>query len=432
MMDIYTIGTSHRYAPVDFRERVAIGDAELDAALRSLARELAAECAIVSTCNRTEIYVVPRDATFQPDKLFAWLASWKGIEIDASHFFTLYGEPASKHLFEVASGVDSQVLGDVQILGQVKQAFQHAREAGTLGKVLSRLFSSALHTGKRVKTETDLFTGAASISFAAVELARKIFYPLANKRTLVVGAGDTGELTAVSLQGQKVRDITVANRSESRARELIARLGYGTYMPLELLGARLHEFDIVIVSTAAQDYLITYEMARASAALRGGGEMQLIVDIAMPRNVDPRIATIQGIFCKDLNDLNSVIESNVARRRGELPRADAIIVEELAAFTVWCNMLPVTPVVARLQQRAEAIVRAELDRNRHRFDDADFAKIEKLVASVVRKIIALPMGHLLDSEAAIEETIQKAELVSMLFNLHHDDATAVGGAPTDA
>jgi glutamyl-tRNA reductase len=424
MMEIYAIGTSHRRAPVDFRERVAISDAELEGALASLRGELAAEAAIVSTCNRTEIYVVPSSDSFHADELRAWLGRWKGLDLPSDYFFSLYACGASKHLMEVASGMDSQVLGDIQILGQVKQAFQIARQSGSLGKVLSRLFSSALHTGKRVKTETDLFSGAASISYAAVELSRKIFYPLTGKKALVVGAGDTGELTAVSLHGQGVRNITVANRTEERARELIGRIGFGTFMPLGDIGARLHEFDIVIVSTGAQDYLITYEMARAAASRRSSSEMQLIVDISVPRNVDPRVGTIGGIFCKDLNDLNGVIEANVARRREELPRAEAIIIEELTAFSVWCNLLPVTPVVARLQQRSEQILRAELERNRGRFSESDFRNVEKLVASVVKKIIGMPMAHLLNSEADIHETMQKAEYVSLLFNLHLDETAA--------
>jgi glutamyl-tRNA reductase len=420
-MEIYAIGTSYRHAPVDFRERVAISDDELGAALASLQSEIAAEAAIVSTCNRTEIYVVPHSETFHADELRAWLSRFKGIDLPAEYFFALYACGASKHLMEVASGMDSQVLGDIQILGQVKQAYQIAREAGSLGKVLSRLFSSALHTGKRVKSETDLFSGAASISYAAVELAKKIFYPLKGKNALVVGAGDTGELTAISLHGQGVRNITVANRTAERASELIGRLGFGTYMPLEHLGARLHEFDIVIVSTGAQEFIISHEMARSAASRRQSSEMQLIVDISMPRNVDPRVATVPGIFCKDLNDLNGVIEANVARRRAELPRAEAIIMEELTAFSVWCNLLPVTPVVARLQQRSEQIVRTELERHRGRFSENDFRNVERLVASVVKKIIGMPMAHLLNSEADIQETMQKAEYVSLLFNLNLDE-----------
>jgi glutamyl-tRNA reductase len=431
MMEIYAIGTSHRFAPVELREQVAIGDDELADALQDLTREIASEAAIVSTCNRTEIYVVPRLEDFHADILRQWLSHRKGVELPQRAFFPLYACGAAKHLFEVAAGLDSQVLGDIQIIGQVKQSYQAAREAGTVGKLLSRAFSAALHAGKRVKTETELFSGAASVSYAAVELARKIFHPLSSQKTLVVGAGDTGELTALSLHGQGVRDVTVTNRTEERARDLIGRLGFGTFMPLGDLAARLHEFDIVIVSTGAPDYLITHDMARAGHGRRSGS-MQLIVDISVPRNVDPKVAAVPGIFCKDINDLNGVIEANVARRRADLPRAEAILAEELASFSVWCNLLPVTPVVARLQQQSEQIVRNELDKYRHRFGQAEFRNIEKLVASVVRKIIGIPMSHLLNGEADMQETLLKAEYVSLLFNL---DALAEGSpvpiAPTD-
>lgn len=425
MIEIHVIGTSYRFAPVSVRERVAVGDSELAVTLQSLRRDLAEECVILSTCNRTEIYVVARRTDFHTDELFAWLAELKGISIESEHFFCLSGAAAAKHLMEVASGVDSQAIGDVQVLGQVKQAHQASRDAGTLGKVLSRLFTAALHTGKRVKSETGLFLGAASVSFAAVELARKVFHPIANRRALVIGAGSTGKLTAASLYGQGVRDITIVNRTDARALALVARLGHGTQMPFDDLNDRLHEFDIVIVSTGAQEYLITRDMVDSAMSKRSN--MQLIVDISVPRNVDPRVASVNGVFCKDLNDLNDVIETNVALRRAELPRADAIIGEELASFVAWCRTLPVIPVVARLRQCADDIVRSELERNRHRFDDDDYANIEKLVASVVRRIIAVPMGHLLDRKSAIEQTMRTAEIVSMLFNL---DVETTDSAPS--
>jgi glutamyl-tRNA reductase len=294
--------------------------------------------------------------------------------------------------------------------------------------VLDRLFNVALHTGKRVKSETDLFAGAVSISYVAVELAKKIFHPIAGKRTLVIGAGESGELAARNLHGQGARNITITNRTEARGHDLIARMGFGSWMQLEALPARLHEFDIIIVSTGAQNYLISYEHARAAAARRD--EPQLIVDISVPRNVDPRINTIPMIFCKDLNDLNSVVEQNVERRRAELPRAEIIIAEELAKFSAWCNLLPVTPVVAELKRWGEEIARAELEKNRGRFSEGDYENVERLVASVVKKIIGMPMAHLLDAQTDTERVLRKAEYVRLLFNLNgsvrEDDAGANG------
>jgi glutamyl-tRNA reductase len=416
-MNIYALGTSHKHSSLELRELIVFSDDELGRALRDLQSEMAREAAIVSTCNRTEIYVVPHDEFFHADRLREWLCRWKGIDIPNGQLFAHHAAGAAKHLFEVASGIDSQVIGDIQILGQVRSAYQAAREHASLGKLLDRLFSSALHTGKRVKSETELFSGAISISYVAVELAKKIFHPIAGKRTLVLGAGDAGELAARNLYDQGVRNITITNRTETRGHELIKRLGFGTWMPLEELPAKLHTFDIVIVSPGAPNSLITYAAARAAAHRRRDGEPQLIVDISLPRNVDPKINSLPNIFCKDLNDLTSVVESNVERRRAELPRAEIIIADELAKFSAWCSLLPVTPVIAELKRRGDEIARAELEKNRHRFDPHSYEHIEKLVGSVVKKILDMPMGHLLDAQSDAARVLLKAEYVKMLFNL---------------
>lgn len=416
MNEFFVIGTSHKYAPVDVRARVAFSDEELPEGLDELCRTLAAEAAILSTCNRTELYVVPKGEGVGADDVRRWLANFKDVRLDADHFFTLSAGPAAHHLMEVASGVDSQVIGDIQIIGQVKEAYRAAKERGTLGKTLTRLFETALRAGKRVKTETELFTGAVSISYVAVELARKIFYPLESQRTLVVGAGETGELTAGSLRGRGVREITVTNRTESRGRELIERLGFGEWLPMERMAAELHRFDIVIVATGARDYVLRHDDVRRAAEHRSGDTM-LIVDLSVPRNVDPRVSEIENVFCKDLNDLTSVIEANVERRREEIPKAEGIIAEELDEFLMWQRMLPVTPVIADLRRRAETIAHEMLEQNKGRFTDEDFRKVEKLVGSVVKRIIGLPMSHLLEAGRDPEGARRKAEYVKELFNL---------------
>ncbi|MBX7216556.1 MAG: glutamyl-tRNA reductase [Candidatus Kapabacteria bacterium] len=420
MLNIYAIGTSHKHSPVELRERLAFGEEELPEALRDLQQTIPGESAIISTCNRTELYVRPSAAEFSIEQLKDWLRKWKGAELPDSYFFQLRAANAARHLLEVASGVDSQVIGDIQIIGQVKQSYLIARQQKAVGKVLIRLFETALRTGKRVKAETDLFAGAVSISYVAVELARKIFYPLTNKRTLVIGAGETGELTARNLHAQGVRNVTISNRTESRGLEVIERLGFGQWMPLPALAQRLHEFDIVIVAAGAPTWLVGYEAARAASQQRGG-ETQLYVDISVPRNVDPKIGTIPNVFCKDLNDLNSVIETNVERRRAELPRADAIIAEELAEFNAWCNLLPVTPVIAQLQQQARTIMDAELAKQRGKFSETEFGQVERLVETVVKRIIGIPMSHLLDAEADQESMLETAAHLRKLFKLDHGE-----------
>lgn len=415
-MNIYAIGTSHRHAPLETRERLVFSDGELPRALEDLRSSLASEAVIISTCNRTEVYVVPNDDYFEHERLREWLCAWKKASLPSAQTFALRGSGAARHLFEVAAGIDSQVIGDIQIIGQVRNSYEAARAHGATGKLLSRLFTSAIHTGKRVKSETVLFSGAVSISYVAVELARKIFYPISEKRTLVIGAGSSGEMAARNLHDQGVRDITITNRTPERGIALIERLGFGAWIPLEEMTDSLGAFDIVIVSTGASEYLITYQDARAAISQRDG-ETMLIVDISVPRNVDPRINTIPAIFCKDINDLNSVVESNVERRRAEIPRADMIIADELAKFSAWCNLLPVTPVIAGLKKRAEEIARAEIERNRHRFDEETFGDVEKLVGSVVRRLISMPMAHLLEAQTDSDRAMLKAEYVRLLFNL---------------
>jgi len=417
MLNIHAIGTSHKHSPVEARERLAFGDEELPEALRDLQENIPGELAIISTCNRTEFYLRPLSNGFDIEQLKEWLRKRKGTDLPDSYFFQLHGSTAVRHLLEVASGVDSQVIGDIQIIGQVKQSYLVARQQEAVGKVLTRLFETALRTGKRVKTETDLFAGAVSISYVAVELARKIFYPITNKRTLVIGAGETGEMATRNLHAQGVRNVTISNRTEERGLDLIGRLGFGEWMPLPTLAERLHEFDIVIVAAGSPTWLVGYESARA-ASQRRGGQTQLYVDISVPRNVDPRVGTLPNVFCKDMNDLNSVIETNVERRRAELPRADAIIAEELAEFNAWCNRLPVTPVIAQLQQQAREIMKTELEKQRGKFSEAEFGHVERLVENVVKRIIGIPMSHLLDTEADHESVLQNAELLRKLFKLN--------------
>ena len=417
MNTLFLIGTSHKYAPVDVRSRLAFAEEEIPRALHDLCREFASEAVIVSTCNRTELYIVPKDDGVDQESLRRWLTNFRDVQVDPGHLFAMTGSAVAHHLMEVASGIDSQVIGDIQIIGQVKSAYLAAREHGTLGKILTRLFETALRAGKRVKTETELFSGAVSISYVAVELARKIFYPLDAQKTLVVGAGETGELTARSLRGRGVKSIAVANRTESRGQDLIERLGFGEWLPMEQMYRELHRFDIIIVATGAREYILDYEAVRKAAAQRSGNTM-LVVDLSVPRNVDPRVSEIDNVFCKDLNDLTNVIEVNVERRREEIPQAENIIAEELDELVAWGRMLSVTPVISGLQRQAEAIAREMLEQNKGRFNDDDFRNVEKLVGSVVKKIIGLPMSHLLEAGRDPEGAQRKAEYVRELFNLN--------------
>lgn len=414
MSRFFAIGTSHHHASVALREQVAFAEEEIPGLVEKLLAGPCKEAAILSTCNRTEVYFVPSDESFTPDAALDWLGEQRGIAIDREHFFALEGRMVGRHLMEVASSLDSQVVGDIQILGQVKRAYQTAKDARGLGPVLTRLFEIALRCGKRVKSETDLFSGAVSISYVAVELARKIFYPLDEQKVLVIGAGETGELTAVSLHGQGVRTLDITNRTAERGERLRKRLDYTNVIPWEERGERLADYDIVIVATGAREYVLDYDTISRAAEQT---TQMLLIDLAVPRNIDPRASEIDNIFCKDLNDLNAVIAANVEKRREEIPRAEAIVSEELEDFLAWHAMAPVRPVIAELRRRAESIAREMLDEHRTRFPEDSWADVEKLVSSVVRKIIAQPLAKLLEAPKGDEDVLDRVEKVREVFGM---------------
>ena len=414
MSRFFVIGTSHRQASVALREKVAFAEEEVVEVTGRLRAAGCREAAIISTCNRTEIYCVPSGDDFTPQTALDWLAAEREITVESDHFFTLHDRLAARHLFEVAASLDSQIVGDIQILGQVKRAYQHARDAKHLGPVLTRLFEVALRSGKRIKTETDLFLGAVSISYVAVELAKKIFYPLSDQKALVIGAGETGELTAISLHGQGAGQIDIANRTRERGERLLERLDFATMVPWDEMPDRLGDYDIVIVATGAREYVLDYETIAKAAE---GTSQMLLIDLAVPRNIDPRASEIPNVFCKDLNDLNAVIAANVEKRREEIPQAEAIISEELEEFVAWHAMAPVRPVIAELHRRAESIARDMLDEHRKRFPEESFADVEKLVNAVVRRIIAQPLARLLERPKEDEDVHERISKVRDVFGM---------------
>ncbi|MBL0331910.1 MAG: glutamyl-tRNA reductase [Chlorobiota bacterium] len=397
-MNIYLFGINHTSANLDIREKVALNSNAISSAYPDLLGTFASECVIVSTCNRTEIFIVPKEEPFNPKLIKDWLFSFKKTILPENYFFYKQGRDASQHLYEVTSGIASQIIGDIQIIGQVRDSLLTAQSLGSTGKILSRLFTEALKTGKRVRTETDIFTGAVSVSFVAVELAKKIFYPLSDKSALVVGAGDVGELSVENLFAQGVKNISITNRTIEKAEELSNRISGSKVIPFDHFKSILHEFDIIIVSTGADDFVITYNDVMISSDLRGNRE-QLIVDISVPRNVEPSVSDIPNVYCKDINDLSNVIEKNIEKRKAELPKAKAIITEELVKFIAWCKMLPIIPFVEKIKLTSRNIFDDEFNKNKNRFtNENDYQTARKLTESILKKIIGIPLGELLEEE----------------------------------
>ncbi len=331
-MHLVLVGLSHKTAPVAIREKLTFPAAVQEDALNRLARvDGIREAVIVSTCNRTEVYAVASSEDGGIESVIAFLADYHDLDRHelSRYLYVIAGDAVVRHLFRVVASLDSMVVGEAQILGQVKEAYEHGFNADATGRVFNKLFRLSFEVGKRVRTETAIGEAAVSISYAAVELAKKVFDTLDGRTILILGAGKMSELTAKHLVSNGVARVLVVNRTFERAQEMAARFS-GTAVPLRDLYEAVRESDIVISSTAATEYVVTKRDARAGVAQRT--RPLFLIDIAVPRDIEPAVNDLGGVFLYDIDDLNGVVASNLEERMSEAHRAEGIIDEEIAAF----------------------------------------------------------------------------------------------------
>ena len=413
------VGASHHTAPIDLRERLALPETGLPAALTMLLEE-AREALILSTCNRTELYLVGDDAA--TEALLERLRGLTNHELNGS-CYRLEEEAAVRHLLRVASGLDSMVLGETQILGQVKDAFEVALATGTVGRVLGRVLPLALEVGKRARSDTAISRRALSPSSVAVELARQALGDLRPLSALVLGAGEAGRATARCLKDAGVSRILVVNRTAGHGTDL-ARLVGGDPLPYEEFGRGLVEADIVIASTGASEHVITAAHV-AEAALRREGRPLFCIDIAMPRDIDPAVAKIPGVVLHNIDDLEAICEANLSGRADEIAGVETIVEDGLSDYLEWRAVEPLVPTIGALYQRAEAIRSAELERTvprLHRLSEEDRDLIDVMTASIVRRLLHTPVSAL-KARARDPRAALLAELTQELFALPSEDDT---------
>jgi glutamyl-tRNA reductase len=400
-MSVAVVGISHRTAPVEVRERLAYSRAEIPTVLaRLLGTGASAEAVLLSTCNRTELYFSAEDEAGAEAAVRELLAEqWAEPQPLASFLYTRRGRAAVDHLFRVTSGIDSMILGEPQIQGQVREAYRLAA-AGTgapaaAGPILNRLFQTALGVGGRVRSDTEVGMGAASISSAAVELAKKIFGTLRGRHALVLGAGEMSEVTLECLRAEGVQSCVVANRSFDRAAELADRW-QGRAVHWEALGEELPHADIVICSTAAPHPVLT--LRRLRAALPHGAKRPLcIIDIAIPRDVDVQVGDEPNVFLYNIDDLQQIVDDSLGRRRREIPAAEAIITSAVEEFWSWYTGLSVVPTIRDLREHGESLRRAEVERVLRRLphlSDDDRDAVEALTRSLMNKLLHAPTVRL--------------------------------------
>ena len=355
---MYTVvvGVNHRTAPVEIREKLSFVEADLPQAMQTLQQQKSIlENIIISTCNRTEIYAVVDQIHTGRYYIKKFLADWFAIPMEdfSSHLIIHEEDGAVEHLLRVTAGIDSMVLGETQILGQVRSSFFAAQNIGTTGTVFNELFKQAITTAKRAHTDTAIGENAVSVSYAAVELGKKIFGSLKDKHIAILGAGTMGELAVKNLQGNGVGKITVINRTFSKAEVLAAKFD-GVAKSMQELQCILLEADILISSTGATDYVIDHELMVFVEKLRKGKPL-FMVDIAVPRDLDPKIGDLSSVFLYDIDDLQGIVEANLAERKHAADEIGLMIEQEVVAFKHWLSTLGVVPMISALRKKASRI-----------------------------------------------------------------------------
>jgi glutamyl-tRNA reductase len=425
-MSIVLVGLNHKTAPVAVRERLAFTDEACAAGLRALVDgEVVREGLIVSTCNRVEVLTETSGERGLESvaQIINFLSDVRAIPSEdfSSHLYHHEDDAAVRHVFRVASSLDSMVVGEPQVLGQVRRAYSLAMTAGTTGRVLNRLVHQALHVAKRVRTETGIAASAVSISYMAVELGRKIFGSLAGRTVLLIGAGEMAELSARHLINAGVARVLIANRTNETARKLAAEFG-GEAIDYAHLPKHLAEADIVICSTGANRYVLTPAMAREALELRRN-RPAFFIDISVPRNIDPAVGQIPNLFVFDIDDLEAVVASNIREREREAERAELIVESEVMQFQQSLRALSIGPTLGALRRKFQDVARDELARHRQRLGQLTPEQeraIEALLRSTVNKISHPIIHHLRRSYDTGEDEAMRAW--REVFSLEEADA----------
>ncbi|MDE4083835.1 glutamyl-tRNA reductase [Planococcus maritimus] len=422
-MHTLVVGVNYRSAPVSIREKLSFIESELPQAMQALQQQKSIlENVIVSTCNRTEIYAVVDQLHTGRFYVKQFLASYFDIPMEefSQYLFLHEQDEAIDHLFRVTAGIDSMVLGETQILGQVKSSFLAGQEIGTTGTVFNQLFKQAVTLAKRAHNETAIGENAVSVSYAAVELGKKIFGSLKNKHVVILGAGKMGELAIKNLQGSGADRITVINRTFEKAEVLADKFG-GMAKPLNQLQCALLEADILISSTGSTDFVIDLELMQFVEKLRKGKPL-FMVDIAVPRDMDPRIGDLQNVFLYDIDDMQGIVEANLAERERAAKQIAGMIELEAEQFNDWLGTLGVVPVISALREKALGIQAETMESIENKMPDlTDREKkiLNKHTKSIINQLLKEPILQAKEMGTA-KKSREQLELFMQIFGIEDE------------
>lgn len=394
-MHLLAVSVNFRTAPVEIREKLAFQEDQVHEAMTALNKEKSIlENVIVSTCNRTELYVVADQAHTGRYYTKRFLANWFEVDLEEINRYVSIKEDdeAVRHLFRVTAGLDSMVLGETQILGQVRKSFEIAQQHDSSGLIFNQLFKMAITNAKRAHKETEIGEHAVSISYAAVELSKSIFDRLENKHVVILGAGKMGELAVKNLHGSGVKNITVANRTLKNAEELAAKFsGHATSM--DEIDSLLVDADILIASTGASHYIVTKAMMEKAISKRNGKPI-FLVDISVPRNIDPEINTLENVFLYDIDDLKDIVDQNLEERKKAAEQVEVFIDKEMKEFDEWLTTLGVVPILSALRKKAlsiQAETMASIERKMPDLTDRERKVLNKHTKSIINQLLKEPI-----------------------------------------
>lgn len=427
-MHTIVVGLNYKTAPVEVREKFSIDENALAEAMRALQNEKSIlENVIVSTCNRTEVYAVVDQVYTGRHYVKQFLSNWFKIPIEEfeTHLYIREDEQSVQHLFKVTSGIDSMVLGETQILGQVRKSFLEAQEIGTTGTMFNKLFKQSVTFAKKAHGETAIGENAVSVSYAAVELGRKIFTSLEHKHVAILGAGKMGELAMENLYGSGVGKVTVLNRTISKA-EILAEKFQGTPKSIQELQCTLLEADILITSTGAKDYVIDYELMEFVEKLRKGKPL-FMVDIAVPRDIDPKVGDLANVFLYDIDDLQGIVESNLAERERAASQITTMIDTEITDFQEWVGTLGVVPVISALRQKAARIQSETMQSIENKMPDLTERErkvLSKHTKSIINQLLKDPILQAKELSGS-KNAAQQLQLFQQIFGIEDETAEEI-------
>lgn len=420
-MNLVGITINHKTAPIELREALHLSKDEIIELIPVLKKEVISEGFILSTCNRTEVFGFPKDGNLNYQQIQRTLLDFKPIKgINPENFDKFFSCSAVKHIFAVSGGIDSLIIGDSQILGQLKESFEISEDMDFTDPILKRIFDTAIKVGKRAIRETEIGEGAVSVSYAAVQVVEKIFANISVKNALVIGAGETGELAAVHLRDKGVTDITITNRTLAKAEKLAEKV-HGKVVHFNDYKDHLHEYDIIVSATSSENFIIANDEIKSAMKKRKGSPV-CIMDIAIPRDVDPKVKNIDNVFYNDIDSLNVIVEENLRKRKSEIPKVQDIVLDEMINFFGWYNTLEVVPVIKSVRNFFDDIANDELAKVKNKVSGEDYVKVEEMTKRLLGRLLHNPtikLRELAETGTNAQDTVNHTLIVKELFGLEN-------------